>query len=351
MKKYRYKVTVGMPVYQVEAYVKKSLLSILNQTFEDDIEIIVIDDRGQDRSIDIINKIKMRHPKGKNIRIITQPQNLGCWAARNKILDEAQGEYIMLIDSDDYISKDCIEKLYVQAIKYQAETVFGAVLAVNPEGQPLNFGHDYLKQPDLVLIGDDKLANYAYNSEHTTLRDFIWNILFSHNFIEQYHIRFKRALFNDDLICSCDMIPLVKKAVIISCPTYYYVIRENSLSNYQQRNVIRLDEIKEFIRIYSYLKNKCLEQKEKSYFESHCTKRIIQMFYMICGILKNESRIVPSLEYQMLNKAMRHPLPLHEILRFKKHKIINIGFYVIGILPTSLSILIIKFIGKKKHVL
>ena len=153
------------------------------------------------------------------------------------------------------------------------------------------------------------------------------------------------------MICSCDMIPLVKSAVIIPDHTYYYVIRDNSLSNYQHRKEIKLDEIDEFIRIYTYLKNKCLELKSKPYFETRCTKGMILMFFMICGVLKNKDRIKPALKNEMVKDAMRHPLSLSSILKLKKQKLINLIFYVIGILPAGLSVLAITILGKRKHVL
>lgn len=351
MKEYKYKITIGMPVYGVEQYIRKCMLSVLNQTFSDDIEIIAVDDRGPDKSVEIIKELQISHPKGKNIRIITQPQNMRCWAARNRILEEAQGEYIMLIDSDDYLSEDCVEKLYEQAVKHQAEVVYGSVLPVNTDGEPIDIGQDFLNQPYLVLKGDNALADFANQSVHPTLRDFIWNILFRQDFIERNNIRFKPARFNDDMICSCDMIPLVKRAVIIPDHTYYYVIRDNSLSNYQHRKEIKLDEIEEFIRIYTYLKNKCLELRSKPYFETRCTKGMILMFFMICGILKNKGRIKPPINNKMIKEAMSHPLVLSEILHFKSHKLINLGFYFIGKFPASLSVCIIKTLGKMKHVI
>lgn len=346
-----YKITIGMPVYGVEKYIRKCLLSILNQTFDDDIEILVIDDLGPDNSIEIVKELQASHPRGKNIRIITQPQNMGCWAARNRVLEEAHGEYVMLVDSDDYISEDCIEKLYKQAVEHQAEAVYGSVLPVDLEGKTLDIGQDFLNQPYLVLEGEDALANFANKSVHPTLRDFIWNILFRKDFLDKHHIQFKKARFNDDMICSCDVVPLVTKAVLIPDHTYYYVIRDGSLSNYQGRKEIKLDEVKEFIRIYSYLKNKCLELKDKPYFETRCTKGMILMFFMICGILKNKDRIKPPINNKMIKEAMSHPLVLSEILHFKSHKLINLGFYFIGKLPASLSVCIIKTLGKMKHVI
>lgn len=348
MDSYKYQVTIGMPVYGVENYIRKCMLSVLNQTFKDDIEIIAIDDWGPDKSIDIIKELQDSHPRGHNIRIIKQPKNMGCWAARNRILEEAQGEYIYLLDSDDYISEDCIEKLYYQAVKHNAEVVYGSVKPVNQEGICIDIGQDYLNQPYLVINEPDGLAKFANQSLHPTFRDYIWNSLIRHDFIERHHIRFKKAKFCDDMICSCDMTPLVNKAVLIPDYTYYYVIRDNSLSNYQYRKEIKNDDILEFIRIYSYLKNKCRELKDKPYYETRCTKGMILMFYAVCGFLKNRSRIVPKLENQVIKAALKHPLPIKEILRFKKYRMINIAFYLLGVIPAFMTISILTTIGKKK---
>ena len=348
VKDYKYRVTIGMPVYGVEKYIRKCMLSVLDQTFKDDLEILAIDDLGPDNSIEIIKELQKSHPRGKNIRIITQPQNMGCWAARNRILEEAQGEYIFLLDSDDYISKDCIEKLYQQAVEHKAEAVYGSVKPVDSEGQFKDIGQDYLNQPYLVINEADGLAKFANQSIHPTFRDYIWNTLIRHDFIEKHHIRFKKAKFCDDMICSADMTPLVTNAVLIPDYTYYYVIRENSLSNYQYRKKIKLEEIKESIRVYSYLKNKCKELKDKDYFETRCTKGMILMFYAVCGVLKNRDRIQPELNNSIIKSAMEHPFTFSEIIKFRKYRIINLAFFILNILPASIVVFIIKYIGKKK---
>ena len=87
MQDYRYQITVGMPVYGVEKYIRKSIMSVLDQSITIDMEVLVIDDCGIDHSMEIIRECQTSHPKGKIIRIIRQPKNMGCWAARNKILE------------------------------------------------------------------------------------------------------------------------------------------------------------------------------------------------------------------------------------------------------------------------
>ena len=349
MENYKYEVTIGMPVYGVEKYIRKCMLSVLNQTFKEDFEILAVDDQGPDNSIEIIKELQATHSRGKCIRIITQPKNMGCWAARNKVFEEAQGKYIFLLDSDDYISENCIEKLYIEAIKHNAEAVYGSVMPVDEEGKPKDIGQDYLNQPYMVFHEKDGLAHFANKGLHPTFRDYIWNTLIKHDFIEKNHIRFKQAKFCDDIICSADMTPLITDAVLVPDHTYYYVIRENSLSNYQYRKVIKLEEIEESFRVYSYLKNKCKELKGKDYFETRCSKGMILMFYAVCGALKNRDRIQPELSNSTIKSAMKHPLSFNEIIKFRKYRIINICFYIINILPASMVVSILKYIGKKKN--
>jgi glycosyltransferase involved in cell wall biosynthesis len=120
--KYSCQICVGMPVWGVEKYIKRCLLSILDQDF-DDMEVLVINDCTPDKSIDIVKGIAASHPNGVKIRIVEQPQNMGCWAARNKVLDEAIGKYILLIDSDDYFAEGAITKLYRRAEETNADPI------------------------------------------------------------------------------------------------------------------------------------------------------------------------------------------------------------------------------------
>ena len=152
---YKYQITIGMPVWGVERYIKRCLLSILNQNF-DNMEVLVIDDCGTDHSIDIAKELATTHPKGDKIRIIRQPQNMGCWAARNRILDEAQGKYIFLIDSDDYLFENAIPKLYQKAEETQVEVTYGSVLPVDEDGHPIkDSGVDGINLPDMILRGEE----------------------------------------------------------------------------------------------------------------------------------------------------------------------------------------------------
>ena len=344
-------ITIGMPVYGVEKYIRKSILSVLNQETSINYEILVIDDCGTDHSMDIIRECKRSHPKGAIIRIIKQPHNMGCWAARNRILDEANSKYLFFMDPDDYLSPDALNKLYQAAEENDAEAVYGSVVSVDEEDNPVVFSIGDMKLPHLVLIGDNKLAEYANKSVRPSLYNFIWNVLLRTDFIKEKGLRFKETRFADDILFETDMQPLIKKAVLLSDDTYFYVLRPGSLSNYQKRDYISLDEIKQYIKVYSYLKEQTKELKEKSYYEARCTKVMKYMFHIVCGALKNKEKINPKLSNRLIRDAMVHPVSFNNIKKFKRYKLINLGFWLLGVLHPWLSVSSIRIIARWKHLL
>ena len=104
-------ITLSMPIYNVEKYIERALLSALNQTYQN-LEILIVDDLGHDNSMDIVYQLKSTHPRGNCIRIITHKKNLGLGGTRNTAIESAQGKYLYFMDSDDAIVPDCIENLY-----------------------------------------------------------------------------------------------------------------------------------------------------------------------------------------------------------------------------------------------
>ena len=82
-----------MPIYNVEQYIERALLSALNQTYQN-LEILIVDDLGHDNSMNIVHQLKSTHPRGNCIRIITHKKNLGLGGTRNTAIEFAQGKYL-----------------------------------------------------------------------------------------------------------------------------------------------------------------------------------------------------------------------------------------------------------------
>ena len=102
-------VSIGIPVYNVEPYIEKCLLSVLNQTYQN-LEILIVDDLGTDKSMDVVAGLQQSHPFGNCIKIIRHPENRGLGEARNTVIENAEGKYLYFVDSDDVIDAEYEEK-------------------------------------------------------------------------------------------------------------------------------------------------------------------------------------------------------------------------------------------------
>lgn len=106
-------ISVIVPIYGVERYIKHCAESLLNQTMKEGIELIFINDATKDKSIEILNEVLNQHPDYHgDIKIISHKENRGLPAARNTGLDVAKGEYVIHIDGDDFAEPEMLELLY-----------------------------------------------------------------------------------------------------------------------------------------------------------------------------------------------------------------------------------------------
>ena len=112
------KISIIMPIYNTETYLRESVNSILNQTFED-FELICIDDGSTDNSLNILKELSENDSR---LRIISQ-ENRGAGFSRNKGMKLSQGDYICFIDSDDYIVPEYLERTYENIISNDSDIV------------------------------------------------------------------------------------------------------------------------------------------------------------------------------------------------------------------------------------
>ena len=116
------KVSILVPIYNVEPYIERCARSLFEQTFTD-IEYIFVDDCSPDRSISILENVIREYSGIHNVRIIKHFQNQGLAAARNTAIKNSTGTYLLHVDSDDYLEKDAIQILYEKAVAANADMV------------------------------------------------------------------------------------------------------------------------------------------------------------------------------------------------------------------------------------
>jgi glycosyltransferase involved in cell wall biosynthesis len=117
-------VSILIPVYGVEKYIEKCAHSVFSQTFER-IEYVFVDDCTKDGSVDKLQQVLELYPARKSsTRIIKHEKNRGVAAARQTAIDAATGDYLLFVDSDDYIEKNMVELLYKKAFEKNADIFF-----------------------------------------------------------------------------------------------------------------------------------------------------------------------------------------------------------------------------------
>lgn len=231
------KVSVIVPVYNVEKYLERCLNSLIGQSLKE-IEIILVDDSSSDSSLQICNRFAEEDSRIKVIYKI----NEGAGKARNAALAVATGKYIGFVDSDDFVECDMFKILYEKAEKYNSDLVMSGVLYMDgkvfsKEGECIRktyFDKDTqfesieeLKKLRLGIVGslpeDDEDSKYGMS---------IWKNLFRHEIIKKNNIIFQseREILSEDSLFMIDYISFIKKATGIQEALYYYCRNEDSIS-------------------------------------------------------------------------------------------------------------------------
>jgi len=242
VKKNEYKVTILVPIYNVEKYIEKCAISLFEQTYEN-LEYIFVDDCGQDNSIKILNTVIDKYPHRKEqVLIIRHEHNRGLAAARNTGLAAAAGEFVLHVDSDDYIEKNTVEKI----VKKQAETgadlvLFEFLLLHNNYSIVEKIGN-YNSSKELCL------AQLSGDERHCICGEFIRKSLYTENGIsvlESYNMA-------EDFQVTPRIAFYAKRVAFIHEPLYIYnKTNDNSYTfNFNERNGAQVDKAFEILNLF-----------------------------------------------------------------------------------------------------
>ena len=220
------KISVIFPVYNVEAFLEKSLDSIINQTFKD-LEIICINDGSTDNSLMILEKFAK---KDSRIILINQ-ENKGLGASRNIGITLAKGEYISFIDSDDYIENNMYEIMYKKAVEKDADIVecdFYMIIEGKRKKRTLfNNLRTLWKFP--ILFGCKFSWRNIKSSIFTRMRSMVWNRIYKKEMLLKNNVVFPESRM-EDFPFSIDALLSANSIVHCNKILYNYLIRKASLS-------------------------------------------------------------------------------------------------------------------------
>ncbi len=208
------KVSIIVPVYNVEKYLSKCLDSLVNQTLKD-IEIIIVNDGSPDHSQDIIDKYAKRY--SKKIRAF-QKDNGGQASARNLGLTKATGEYILFVDSDDYIELDTCNELYNNAKKLNSDIVLFDYYII------------YSKEHNKLMSVIEKVNDV----DNINKKEFFLstpspvNKLFRREFLLKHNFRFPEGIIYEDYAEIPTLVLYDPKISYVKKPFYFYIQSEES---------------------------------------------------------------------------------------------------------------------------
>lgn len=275
-------ISVIIPVYNVEEYITDCLNSIINQTYKD-LEIICVDDCGQDNSMNIVRSFAQ---KDNRFKIVESSKNVGLSGARNKGLEIATGEYIYFIDSDDYIDLNYLEEM----LKYIEKTKTDVIVNNNILRCYLNG-----KTKQILSRNIPKIKKYSIvNPKDTNIIAMVWCKLYRKSFLDKINFSFPIELRRgEDSYLTSLITSLIDKITIINGPTYYYLETKTSLTatlgksdtyylaviekvfeKYKNMNVINKHKLN---KLYIFIEDMIMvNQENKEYFftelKSTCLK-------------------------------------------------------------------------------
>ena len=340
----QYDVTIGIPIYNSVDCIKMSLMSALSQSYPS-IEFLLVDDGCCDGTFDMVNQLIHNHRRESDVHIIRHQANQGVSASRNQIIDEALGEYLYFMDSDDTITENAIELLMQNAGRYNAEVVFGSYLKIEASGCKTVYQY-----PSLQLLKNDEFACFAYR-KYAGIQASACNCLLKTELLRNKNHRFINVSYWEDFVFTFNLVTYISRAILLPDITYYYKCREDSLSHYQYRDSITKDEVMQNVKAINYLKSTSASYVNKIYYPNRCVNIVMTDFYIACNILKRRKDISPCIQCAEIKSMMKHPATWSQICFFSQSRIKNVLLYMLSKLPAKLCVAAIWCLGKYKKLI
>lgn len=270
------KVSIIIPVYNCEKYLKKCVDSILEQTY-DNFELLLVNDGSTDNSLEVCKSFK-----DKRIKVINK-KNGGASSARNAGLDKASGDYVMFVDSDDFIHQNTVKELYNNLKKYKAEvSICGCTI---------------LRDANVIKKITDEEVIYEYSNidmckkmqglDNDYVGDVVWGKLYKASLFKT--LRFVEGMMNEDAVLLHELYYNCKKGVKTSKGLYYYCVFDNNSVSRKKFSYKHLDNLKAYDLRVQFFKDK----NEQLYVDAlkDYTTNLAFNYYLVKKHLKDKAKL------------------------------------------------------------
>ena len=270
------KISIIVPVFNMEKYLEKSLSSFVHQTFSD-IEIIIVDDGSKDGSSKIYDEFASRDNRIK----IVKKENAGVSEARNTGIMEASGDFLMFADPDDWMESKCCETLYNEQLRTGADMVLADVNLFRKR-RKVNFhlfAHAFTtSDPQLIKLYQKTCIGYSYNPDPeikwiTPGLGSPWNKLFKRSIIVTNGLKFDpyvKGIYDDNLFV-LHYLMNVKVLSYIQESVYNYVLFTESVTRSYKKDTLEINK-----RIFKRINDFINETGDKDFFKDALNVNIIR---------------------------------------------------------------------------
>lgn len=286
------KYSILVPVYNKEELLKKYFKYIENQTFKD-YEVVVVDDCSNDNSYIYLYNIAQHHD---NIKVLRNQKNLGIGMTRNVLLDNAQGEYIIFVDPDDYIEIDLLSEIDkenndLDIIRFQ--NIIEPMTEEQNRIEKNKNKYRYSCEPTGIISGEEALLRWHIGERK--INTFPWTYAIKK---ELYNgVQYPNVCILEDFPVTPYLIAKAKKVTAIDFTGYHYKKYDNSISS--KKNDIsfaikKLNLFKEIIELTEkYINESGISDETKKTFISDIHNRYIIRKEKLEDILKNNTDTIP----------------------------------------------------------
>lgn len=215
-------ISVIIPVFQVSDYIERCVLSVLRQTFTE-MECIIVDDDTRDDSVKKCEQLIREHKNSIRFSIIHHDKNRGLSAARNTGTNAAKGDYIYYLDSDDEITRDCLERLM-------------EIAKAHPDAEMVIGNHKRYEEGTISLFFDRHITTeYKTNDSiaasfmFQNLPEYAWNKLIKRSFLLEHHLSFIEGIIWEDIPWFFHVNKYLSKLYVCENVTYHHYLRPDSI--------------------------------------------------------------------------------------------------------------------------
>lgn len=316
------KISIIVPIYNVEKYLEKCIDSLIKQTYKD-IEIILVEDESPDKCKFICDRYST---KDRRIKVIHK-KNGGVSDARNKGTEIATGNYIMYVDGDDYLEKTACEELIKIIDKYESDIVCFNCNKVNSKGEKIKekksiYSHSNTKKVEIMTYEQAMIDN-LYRKK---IRYEPWNKIYKKEIVTK--IKFPLGMLAEDFATFYKFLELANKITHYDRCLYNYVVREGSTMT-EKKTKLYVDTYITEKNIYEILNKICKEEKNKSEIEKRYFNSLAKIYTKLYKTNDLKYKKIEKEVQQNLNNINIRKLPFKEKILYLIYKI-NKSIFILG---------------------